>query len=291
MKNGCSKGYIKNIYNETEVNINKLQEINMLQNKLKKYTESRNLEKILNLNMKQIEDYSRDYSITKNNGNISCKLDPGVCEINIKIEESKLEKLKEELKEKISLHNNDLSVIEKLKQHYLRGSEKSTDIYLNFGRDKNNDLIALYFDVEKFINSKHSTVYLFSKHQEYLYPSKLFLKYEYILKYRPKRYNREKNNGYALIGDFRVVEKRIGHGTFMLSNIESILKEVNKNIRYKNRNIDYDDRDINEIVAVNGMLSPGSDTTYDDLVKFYNKNGYPTYDSDNIKNRNLYKEI
>lgn len=77
----------------------------------------------------------------------------------------------------------------------------------------------------------------------------------------------------------------------MLSNLEPILKEVNKKIRHKNRNISYDDRIINEIAAVNGMVCPGSDTSYEGLVKFYNKNGYPTYDSNNMRNRNLYKEI
>lgn len=77
----------------------------------------------------------------------------------------------------------------------------------------------------------------------------------------------------------------------MLSNLETILHKVNKRISYRNRNIDNDDRTINEIVAVNGMLGPGEDTTYEDLVKFYNKNGYPTYSNGYIEDRNIYKEI
>ena len=71
----------------------------------------------------------------------------------------------------------------------------------------------------------------------------------------------------------------------------NIFLRVNKRIRYINRNIDDLDREKNEIIAVNGMICPGSDTTYGGLVEFYNKNGYPTYSTGHVENRNIYKKI
>lgn len=111
IKNGCRKSYIKNIYHEIEISLNKLQAISILQGKLKKYTQSKCLENILELNMKHIEENSIEYRTTRDKRKLSCNLNPDVCEINIKLEESRLEKLKMELNEKINLYNNDLSVV------------------------------------------------------------------------------------------------------------------------------------------------------------------------------------
>lgn len=287
----CSKRDIEEIYYKIDINNNKLILTNTLQNKLKRCIEDESIEKILKFKMEEINEDNIDYEDAKYKKKTLCKLNPDVCKINIKLEKSKLEKLDKEVKSKIDLYNKDLLVLEKLKNHYLSNEEVSKDIYLKFGRDKNDDLIALYFDVKKFIKNKSSIIYLFSQNQDFFNPSVLFLKYEDYIEYGPRRYINEKNNGYALICDIRIVNKRIGHGTFMLSNIEPIIKKVNKDIRYINKNIEYDDYIINEIVAVNGMICPGSDTTYDDLVKFYNINGYPTYSNGNIENRNIYKEI
>lgn len=287
----CNKRYVKEISDKISINNSRIQTINRLQRKLRGYIENENLEAILELDMKEIEEYNINYDDIKYKVKSICELNPDVCKSNIKINIYKLEKLDREIKEKIDLYNKDLLVLEKLKKHCLKEKEIHKEVYLKFGRDRNNNLIALYFDIEKFVKSNLSTVYLFTQNQDYFNPSVLFLKYENYLGYGPKRYINEKDNGYTLICDFRVVEKRIGHGTFMLSNIVPILKEVNKKIRYINRNLNYDDLIINEIVAVNGMVCPGSDISYEDLVKFYNKNGYPTYDNRYIKDRNIYKEI
>lgn len=77
----------------------------------------------------------------------------------------------------------------------------------------------------------------------------------------------------------------------MLSNLEYIIKEVNKKIKYINRNIKSVDQNMKEIVGINGMVCPGSNISYTDLVKFYNQNGYPTYDNGYIEDKNIYKEI
>lgn len=291
MKRECNKRQIKEILNETIIINSKLQEVNRLQNRLKKYIENESLEEVLKFDMEVIDECEIYYDDTEHKKMLQCKLNPDVCEINMRINQSKLEKLDSELKEKINLYNNDISVLYKLKNHYIKADKISKEMYLKFGRDKNNNLIGLYFDIDDFINRKLSTVYLFTQEQEYFYPSVLFLKYEDYLEYGPRRYINEKDKGYALICDFRVKTKRIGHGTFMLSNIEPILKKVNKKIRYINRNVVYDDRIMFEIAAVNGMVGPGEDTSYEDLVKFYNQNGYPTYSNGRIENKNIYKEI
>ena len=288
---GCKRREVKEIIYKISKNNNKLNIINRCQNNLKRCLESEDIDKILEFKIDKIKEYNLDYDDRDIKRNSLCKFNPDVCDINIKLENTKLDKLNKEVKEKINLYNDDLVLLEKLKKHYEKSNNVSKDIYIKFTRDKKNNLIGVYFDIEDFVNTKQSTVYLFSKNQEFYNPSVLFLRYDDFLKYGPKEYINKKDNGYVLIGDIRVYEKRIGHGTFMLSNIEPILKKVNKRIRYKNRNIDYYDREMNEIVAVNGMVCPGSDTTYEDLVKFYNQNGYPTYDTKNVKNRNLYKEI
>ena len=77
----------------------------------------------------------------------------------------------------------------------------------------------------------------------------------------------------------------------MLSNLDPIIREANKKIRYINRNIKLIYRNIKERVAINGMVCHGSNISYADLVKFYNKNGYPTYHNGQIEDRNRYKEI
>lgn len=283
----CNQRDLKETYYEISRNNNRLQVINSLQNKLKKCIEYENIEKILDFNIDEINEYNIDIGNVEYERKMSCKLNPDICKINIDIAKLKLDKLNKELKEKIKLYNEDLLVLDKLKKHFLREKNSITDIYVKFARDKNNNLIALYFDIEKFVKSKSATVYLFSHEQDFLYPSKLFLRYENHLKYRPKGYLNIKDNGYALICDIKVINKRIGHGTFILSNIEPILKKVNNKIRDINRKSDYYEYTIKEIVAINGIVCPGTDTTFDDLVKFYNNNGYPTHSNGYF----IYKEV
>ena len=290
----CNKREAKEIIYEISKNKNKLNIINIYTNNLKRCLESEDIDKILNFNIEKINEYNIDYDYRELKKNSLCKFNPDVCSINIKLESDKLDKLNKEVKEKISLHNNDLLVLEKLKKHYKKNDSVSKDIYIKFTRDKNNDLIGLYFDIEKLVKDKMSNIYLFSKNTDYLYPSVLILQYRNYIEYSvpiKNSYRREFDYGYALICDFLVKDKRIGHGTFMLSNLETILHKVNKRISYINRNIGNNDCTIKEIVAVNGMLGPGADTTYEDLVKFYNKNGYPTYSNGYIENRHIYKEI
>lgn len=291
---GCNKREVKEIIYEISKNNNRLNIINRLGNNLRQCLESEDIDKILEFNIEKINEYNIDYDDRDLKRNSLCKFNPDVCNINIKLENEKLYKLNKQIKEKISLYNEDLLVLEKLKKHYQSNNDASKDIYIKFKRDKKDNLIGLYFDIEKFVKDEMSNIYLFSKNTPDFCPSVLFLMYKRYIQHSvlvEKSYKRSRDYGYALICDFLVKDKRLGHGTFMLSNLEPILYKVNKRIRYMNRNIDNDDRIINEIVAVNGTLGPGDNTTFDDLVEFYNNNGYPTYSNGHIENKNIYKEI
>lgn len=250
-----------------------------------------NILEILKLDIEYIDENSFRDSDIKYKINSLCNLKPDVCEITTKINESKIEKLKLEIRQRINMYNNDLYIFKKLKELYDKDEDASKNIYLKFGRDKNNNLIALYFNIDKFVINKSSNIYLLHNKWSYYNRTVLFLQYEKFNSYGKGRRIGNNDCGYALICDFIVKHKRLGHGTFMLSNLESILRQVNKKIRHINSNVDYDDCEINEVIAVNGMVCSGDGISYKELVKFYNKNGYPTYHNGYIEDKDIYKEI
>ena len=112
----CNKREAKEIIYEISKNKNKLNIINIYTNNLKRCLESEDIDKILNFNIEKINEYNIDYDYRELKKNSLCKFNPDVCSINIKLESDKLDKLNKEVKEKISLHNNDLLVLEKLKK-------------------------------------------------------------------------------------------------------------------------------------------------------------------------------
>lgn len=193
-----------------------------------------------------------------------CKLDPQVCEINIRINKERLEKLNKETKDSIIniiyRYNKFLSVVYQVKDYYNIFDYESKNIYLKFHQDENNNLIALYFNIDTFINNGLSTIYLFSKYGDLLDKSILHIRYE-----------DEYPTPYIKICDFMVLRRGIGHGSFMLSNVESIVKEINKIIKTK--------YDMKEVYKIKGILYPLDDEFREKLINFYNKNGYYVLDN------------
>lgn len=242
----------------------------------------------------------------------SCKLKPEVCDISYASKNRLFKKLTEEIDSRVQRYNNDLAIIKKIQNYCMNYSEHKVHtndtVYFRFGRDKHNELIALYFNIDNFIKSTNyepiETVYVFSGDGEYPYHKQtvLHLKYEEygnLILTGTEVYREvdsvEKLGAQVHICDFQSYNRRRGHGSFILKNLEDIIKVVNKKIttmseierqRYHRRKI---------IKAINGVIAPGN-ISDEDLVKFYNKNGLTTigkkyangtYYADKI----IYKEI
>ncbi|WP_270507449.1 hypothetical protein [Paraclostridium sordellii] len=224
--------------------------------------------------------------------NYSCGLISNTCEENIESRSRCLKGKQIELYKQIENYNKDLSLIKNIKSFYdelNESSNKTKDYeYFKFSRDRENNLIAIYFNIDYFIETRVATVYMLTSEGEHWRDKGvvLHLIYEKYPSHNPDYIKRDRNSSWVKIGDFISKDKMKGHGTFVLNSLEDIIKEVNKRIMYKNSMETDSYNHMNKIVGINGMVCPG-DIPYDILVKFYNKNGYETFDDD----RYLYKEI
>ncbi|MEG1009686.1 MAG: hypothetical protein RSF67_07760 [Clostridia bacterium] len=226
-----------------------------------------------------------------------CNLTANLCDFNIELRKRYYEEVKIELDEYIWKYKSNLNLIKHVKDSYEELNKSLMKIndkeYFKLLRDREKNLVALYFNIDEFINNGLETVYLISSHSDYWRDkyTVLHLKYEEIPSFEPNTLEEDEkfiyNHGkvaYAHICDFKSNDMKKGNGTLILENLEDMIFEINKRIDYFNKN--EHDYYKNKIVSVNGLVCPG-DIPFDTLVKFYNKHGYKTYENDKY----LYKQI
>ncbi|MEG0181153.1 MAG: hypothetical protein RR898_01470 [Clostridium sp.] len=214
------------------------------------------------------------------------------------IYESKLNALKKlniVIKNKAKIINKELSIINKVKKHHKRLNhyDKNDNVYLKFGRDKHNELIAMYFNIDKFVNNNsrfsNETVYVFSEEGDYPYENHTVMHLSFTNYY-------EARVSCLYIGDFISNNQRKGHATFLLKNLRKLVICINKRIEYLNCKMPKNYYEKSPINAITGEVCPGSEISFDDLVDFYNKNGLSTRghyftNSDYNDNRIIFQEF
>lgn len=266
------------------------------QNELNKSIKEIKLESLLNIDIKYLDEDEIEYEYNKKSN--GCNLMPDRCELEVQKLSTHLNNLKIIINRKVTEYNRDLDVIYMFQTLYLEEDREIDDTYFNFNRDREDNLIFIFFDIANFVSWEDGAVKLYSYHEKTSDLYKDYLKYDghslkLDLKYERKPtnyclYKKEfKSKGYILICDFNSKHRNLGHGTFAISNLEPIINNINDRINIINKNIDYNDRLITNIIAINGLVSAGSGISHDELVAFYNKNGYPTVEN----NRYIYKEI
>lgn len=290
----CRLYELSTIYHDLEINNHNLNLTKELSKKLEKCIKRNDLSAVLNFDAKEIDD-NNVYAIYPD----KCDLTANSCDFNIELRKRYCQEIRTESDKLISQYTDDLNLIKYIKSAYKELNESSRKTnnkeYFKFSRDKENNLIAIYFNIDEFINRGSQTVYLLSSKGHYWREkyAVLHLKYDEIPLYEP-RWIREKpdyiknrkKRAYACIGDFNSNDKKKGHGTFILKNLEDIIIEVNKRIDFFNANEEDEYNHKNKIQGINGLVRPG-DIPLDILVKFYNKHGYKTYENNNY----LYKQI
>lgn len=235
---------------------------------------------------------------------MSCKLNPDSCKATYQVKINALNQLEKEIHDKIKKYNNDLAVIKKLQDFCSKKEfyEYHTDnqVYLKFGKDKNNALIALYFNIESFINkigSLHNeTVYVFSVDAETARSKDTMLHMRYQPPWSPgfktpiatKELSEPREDWAGVnINNFISENPKKGHGSFILNHLENIIKIVNSKIV----NLPAEDNEkYSEIKFIGGTVFPQG-IPLNNLVKFYNKNGLPTFNEGTGQNLSIYKEI
>lgn len=99
----CNKKDVTRIINELSINDIKTQKVNNLSKRLKEIIETRNLEEILEFDMKKIDEYSIYCFDVRYEAKPSCTLNPDVCGISKRINRCKLKNAKVELEEKMDM--------------------------------------------------------------------------------------------------------------------------------------------------------------------------------------------
>lgn len=288
----CKLHELNCIYYNLELSKLKLKNVKELSNKLDECIEINDISRVLTFKEELLDD-----NIYANYPS-ECDLTSNLCDFNIEFRKRCYEGVKKELDEYICKYKSYFNLIKHIKDLYKELNKSKIKInheeYFKFLIDKENNLVALYFNIDEFINNGLETIYLISSQGDYWRHkyAVLHLKYEEIPSYEPKWL--EKNQkyiynlgkvAYAHICDFKSNDMKKGHGTLILENLEDIIFGINKRINYFNKNED-DYNCKNKILSINGLVRPG-DIPFDTLVKFYNKHGYKTYENDNY----LYKQI
>lgn len=311
---------------EEEIRVGKicLENINKLQKRIGSCVSHNNIDEVLRFKGKFIDEYywyeTKDKEMNEKNkreDNIevylsytrsNCNLNYETC--NEKYEKNKniIEQLQCEFKKKIEKYNKELSIIKKVQNYCQDGSEceyhSSKEVYFKFGRDKYNDLIALYFNINQFLRKEFEPiedVFVFSGEGECPYNdfTVLHLKYEtcHLCICKTEAATRENLKvSHAHICDFKSYNPKKGHGTFILKNLEDIIKRVNKRFLELKEDGEESFYKKTTLRAINGEVFPDGSISYDDLVKFYNKNGLPTigktYDKGGyVEDRIIYKKV
>ncbi|WP_350342354.1 hypothetical protein PRVXT_001583 [Proteinivorax tanatarense] len=209
-----------------------------------------------------------------------CKLEPDSCKLTLDSKVRVFEKLFRELETQVGKYQQEISIINRI-QNYCRERNKKVmrrdSIFLKFSRNKLDELIVLCFDIDNFIRKKSITTttesaFVFSGRGESQTNEETVLTICYY-RFQNSVLNNDpfnKDVPEAVIDGFSSDNKRRGHGTFLLENLEDIIKEVNKKIITKANEPDI----MQPIKLITGDVSPSGDIKYDDLMKLYKKHGF-----------------
>lgn len=253
-----------------------------------------------------------DYPISNPSKITSCRLNSRGCKSTYDTKKNCLEKLINKIDTKVQAYNDDLGIIKKVQNYCLKYAEYKVHddkaVYFKFGRDKYDSLIALYFNIDRFINNESlspiETIFVFSGEGEYPYNKQtvFHIKYESFdnLLHGTEAYEKAKQmkgqSSQAHICDFISYNGRRGHGTFILKHLEDIIKTINEKIKIlENIGSEGYYRKV-PIKLIVGEVVPGDNISDEDLVKFYNKNGLPTIgkkysEGTYVSNRIVFKEL
>lgn len=304
-----------------------LNDLLLLQTKIDKCIQSNSLKEVLRFRGEYIHKYYRE-GVQQEDGEKSiyydknilnvfqliktCELKPHFCKIYNQSNEMIFDELMREIENTIEHYNEALSIIKKVQNHYSKDSSEYkvlTDqrVYLKFGRNRNNELIVIYFNIDHFTASNtYSTkekIYVFSCDGESPFDKHTELELKHkdhnsILTgteadEKSNRINGEGQRSYAHITDFQSYNKNKGQGTFLLTNLEEIIIEVNNHIIALQKKSECFIRTPIEIIT--GEVAPGN-RYHDTLVSFYNRNGFPTIgkkfsSGKYIEDRVIYKEL
>lgn len=224
-----------------------------------------------------VENVYRTYKISTLKD--PCELDPDscnedCCELYHSVQ--KLESKIRDIKNRLKQYKDCIEFLDELNE---KGNTNEDEIYIKINFDSDDNLTCVLFDLGTFNHSdmKLMTLYLSYGKVSNFEKSKMFLDYY-------------PNNGSLRITEFFSFKKRLGHGSFMLQSckeivsiMNSIIKEHNRNsfqnLKANNAGITWDQfklkhNYIKEIRYIDGSISPAHGLTVEDLVRFYDRNGF-----------------
>lgn len=221
-----------------------------------------------------------------------------------------IEQLENKIKNNIIKYNSELSTFIKIQKFCFKKQLFYQDIYFKFGRDKDGLLIAIYFDINEFFHQgtkryPNGWAYIISGSDScFKNDASLCLTYKTIdqipLSFADDRMNEYiKNLGGSgniiCIDDIISRYHHHGYGTFLIEEMFSIIREINKKIGILGSNFGLNHVD-KPIIAIYGFLVPGSNISYEALVGFYHHHGLKTYDKrttseGTISNNLIFQEV
>ncbi|QUH25023.1 hypothetical protein [Serpentinicella alkaliphila] len=251
--------------------------ISLLQSNLNICIDKNSLEDVIEFNgdyidKNYIKAYKEGQTYFKDSDNyLVDKLIDSPCGAMCKVGEVEIKKLMIDIKESIKKYNSDLSIIKKVQNYCKAVSHKdhsNDSVFFKFGRDKNKDLIAFYFNIKSFIlNDRYTAVepaFVFSGDGEYPFHKHTVL-----------HLKREGEEPKVIIWGFQSNNSKRGHGAFMLRNLEDLIRRINENIKVMNMLNGNRTYVRGPIEVISADVIPGN-IPYNKLVAFYNRNGLPT---------------
>lgn len=179
----------------------------------------------------------------------------------------RIKELKNMLNNSIKCNNhNEIKVINNV-LNFLKGKNIKDKIYFKLAKDKCSNLIALYFNIDSFIEKGIENIWLFTDSKlngrTFLQMSLWNNDSQYIKPFR-------NNVAHVYINEFRSFYPRMGHGSYILKNLDYIINETNKLISFNSERL-------YPIKSITGIIVPMTRIIqYDDLVKLYTDNGFST---------------
>lgn len=191
----------------------------------------------------------------------------------------RIEELKSMLNNYFKSNDYEIKVI-KLILNFLKNENIKNRIYFKLAKDKYHNLIALYFNIDSFIEKGVENIWLFTNSKlngrTFLQMSLWNKDTEFIKPFR-------NNVAHVYINEFRSFYPRMGHGSYILKNLDYIIYEINKLISLYHESL-------YPIKSITGIIVPMTRIIkYEDLVRLYTANGFSTLNQK--KTNGSYKTI
>lgn len=175
--------------------------------------------------------------------------------------------LKDMLTNCLDRNNHQELKVLKVVLDFLKGQNKKNKVYFKLAWDKHNNLIAIYFNLDSFIEKGNEKILLFADSMQcrmtFLQMSFWNRDSQFI---KPCR----NNVAHVYINEFRSFYPRMGHGTYILKNLDNIINEVNKQILLNSE-------DLFPVKSITGIVVPMVQIiNYEELLKLYTSYGFST---------------